>query len=150
MSEATMVIAIPEIPARESIDPKFDRAAMGLAFGWSQVDAARFAGTSDRNLRRWLQEPWFQQLVADYAQHTLYAVAARVEDLQLQALEVVADLMMNGESEQVRLKAALALLDLGPKLRDERGLQRRLAAVEQTAAAAKLENDEKDKREAGR
>jgi hypothetical protein len=43
----------------------------------------------------------------------------------------------------------LAPLDLGPKLREERGLQRRLAAVEQTAAAAELENDAKDKKEAG-
>jgi hypothetical protein len=148
MLEASMVAAVPEFPTQ--IDPKVDRAAFGLGVGWSQVDAARFAGTSARNLRRWLQDPRFQQLVADYAQHSLYAVAARVEELQLQAVETIADLMMNSKSDQVRLKAAFGLLDLGPKLREERTFQRRMSAVEQTAAVARLENDEQDRKESGR
>jgi hypothetical protein len=143
-----MVVAVPEMP--ESINPQVDRAALGLGLGWSQVDAARFAGTSDRNLRRWLERDGFQQLVADYAQYSLYAVAARVEELQLRALETVADLMVNGKSEQVRLKAAIDLLDRGPKLREERTFVRRMAAVEQTAAVAKLENDAQDQKRIGR
>jgi hypothetical protein len=147
MLEARMIAAVPEFPTQ--IDPRVDRAAFGLGEGWSQVDAARFAGTSTRSLRRWLQDPGFQQLVADYSQHSLYAVAARVEELQLQAIEKVADLMMNGESEQVQLKAAFGLLELGPKLREERTFQRRMTGVEQTAAVAKLENDE-DARRNGR
>jgi hypothetical protein len=143
-----MIAPVPEFP--DPIDPKIDRAAFALGVGWSQADAAHFAGTSTRTLRRWLQDPPFQQLVADYSQHSLLAVAARVEQLQLQAIEVIAELMMNGKSEQVRLKAACFLVDLGSKLREERTFVRRLTAVEETAAVAKLKNANNEQRGVGR
>jgi transcriptional regulator with XRE-family HTH domain len=146
--EVTVIAPVPEFP--DPIDPKFDRAAFALGVGWSQAEAARFAGISTRTLRRWLQDELLQQLVVDYSQRWLFAVATRVEQLTLQAIETIADVMVNGESEQVRLKAACFLVDLGPKLREERAFQRRLTVVEETAEVAKLENADKKQKGDGR
>jgi len=133
-----MAEMIPEIP--EGINPAADRAALALGFGFYQADAAYFAGRSPRTLRRWLQDQTFQELVAQYSARTLYELAARIASYQLQAVDKIAELM-NASNEHVQLGAARTLaLDLGPKSREELNFARRLAALEETAAASELNN----------
>jgi hypothetical protein len=125
----------------DGLNPRVDRAAMALGLGLSQIGAARFADVNPRTLRRWKSRPDFRELVDQYSQHTLYRVAARVESLQLRAVEKIAELMTSADNESVQLKAAALLTtDLGPRLREERALVRRLAALEHTAAADELTN----------
>jgi hypothetical protein len=138
-----MAEMIPEIP--EGISPAADRAALALGFGFFQADAAIFAGRSPRTLRRWLQHQMFQDLVAQYSASTLYTLAARITSYQLQAVDKIAELM-NARNEHVQLGAARTMaLDLGPKSREELNFARRLAALEQTAAASELNKKKTDK-----
>ncbi|HEY5013491.1 MAG TPA: hypothetical protein VIK61_12400 [Acidimicrobiia bacterium] len=131
-----MAQMIPEIP--EGISPAADRAALALAFGFYQADAAILAGRSERTIRRWLQHPIFQELVAQYSASTLYELGARITSYQLQAVDKIAELM-NARNEHVQLGAARTMaLDLGPKSREELMFARRLAALEQNAAASEL------------
>jgi hypothetical protein len=138
-----MVAMIPEIP--DWIRPEVDRAALALSFGFLQADAGVIAGRSARTVRRWLQEPEFRELVEQYNARNLYALAVRIDAAQLKAAETVIGLT-DSTNERVQLAAALALLDRGAKLREEISFARRTAALEQTAAAGKLAEENKKKK----
>lgn len=136
------MVAIPEIPG--SMNPAVDRAALALAYGFSQPDAALIAGKSARTLRRWLKEQAFRELVEEYAARNFYALAVRIDAAQLKAADTIIGLT-DSRNERVQLAAALGLRDWGRNLREEVSFARRLAALEQTAAAGELNEKKIDK-----
>jgi hypothetical protein len=57
---------VPATSVPSDLDPKMERAALALAYRFSQKDAGKLAGVEDRTIRRWLTNPEFVALVAAY------------------------------------------------------------------------------------
>jgi hypothetical protein len=119
-------------------DPVRDRAALTLAYGYPQADAARGVGVTDRTIRRWLSDAAFVSLVETYRARALYELGAQLEKAQLEAVAKLIELMHTGR-DSVQATAARTLIDEARKTREEVSYLRRLAALEQTVAAAALD-----------
>jgi hypothetical protein len=141
------MIAIVEEPNWD-FTPGAERAAMLLGFRAPQAMAAEVAGVSARTIRRWLASPLFQQRVASYRAHNVAMLGELIDALQVRSAERLAELV-ESEDERIALGAVrLTLVDVGPNLRAETHLLRRLAALEQTAAAVELAEQEDQRRNA--
>lgn len=60
---------------------KTEKAAIALAMGYTVIEAAEMAGTTDRTIRRWKNNPEFSEEI-DYLSH-MVGVATRAERLRI-------------------------------------------------------------------
>ena len=97
--------------------------------------AAQKAGVAERTLYRWRQDEAFRREV-DQARADMFsrALGCMAEGAASAAL-VLRHLCLKAKSENVKLGAARALLEQGPKLRDSVELEERLRALEERASA---------------
>src|SRR5437763_809214 len=105
----------------------------GLASGQTVVDAARAAGLSERTVRRRLEDARFRQAVADARAALLSRAVCMLADASTEAAQTLRGLL-TAESETVRARAAVAILEqarAGIELDD---LAERVAALEEQAA----------------
>ncbi|MBI1913223.1 MAG: helix-turn-helix domain-containing protein [Planctomycetes bacterium] len=110
--------------------PKQEAAALALACGDSEPEAAREAGCSERTIRNWLHEPAFTRRIADLRSEMTSRALGKLVDNMVSAADTLGYLCRRGKSEQVRLGAARALLELGVKMRETVELEQRMAALE--------------------
>jgi len=110
-----------------------------LATGKSYPAAAAEAGVSPRTVRRRLQEPAFAERVARARTAYVDQTTAQLHAASASAVSVLRELLA-AESLPIRMRAAIALLQVAPRWRDEAELERRLQQVE-AAAAALAEKD---------
>ncbi len=112
---------------------------MVLAAGKPVTEAARLAGVSERTAWRRLNDPAVRQQVRDARAALIDHTVSRLAAASMGAAATLVALL-DAESEPVRLRAAVAILEQTVKLRDSEELERRLAALE--AALAREESDE--------
>jgi transposase-like protein len=114
---------------------KNGRSATVLASGETVAAAARKAGVTERTVYRWRLEDAFRRDV-DQARAEMFsrALGCMAEGAASAAL-VLRQLCLKAKSETVKLGAARALLEQGPKLRESVELEERLRALEERTAA---------------
>jgi hypothetical protein len=113
------------------LTPKQEAAALALAAGRTIDEAARDSGAGGRTIRTWLhdQHAFTRRIGALRSEMTSRALGRLVEGM-VSAADTLGFLCRKGKSEQVRLGAARALLELGVKLRETVELEERISALE--------------------
>jgi hypothetical protein len=104
-------------------------AALLLAGGATVKDAAAGAGVSERAVRNWKRDPPFQARVEELRSELFGHAVGRLAGHHGKAADVLGALL-DSDSEGVRLKAARAILELGPRLREQTDTAERLAELE--------------------
>ena len=120
-----------------SRDPKL---ALALAAGLNVRDAAKRAGVSERTAHRRLSDEDFLQLVLDARHDMLQRAVGQLADAATEATATLRGLLRCNKPT-VKLGAAKAILDLGPKLSESLELDGRLRAVERQIGIASTERD---------
>src|SRR5205823_14879035 len=92
------------------------------------------AGVGERTAYRWLAKPEFRRQVAQLQQAIARQAAGKLSDGMAEAATALRGLLQSAD-EAVRLRAARALLDFGPRLRDSVELEARIVDLEQQRAA---------------
>src|SRR5260221_5101440 len=108
--------------------------AQALTGGPTFAEAAAKANMSERRAYRWLAKAEFRLRVARIQQAIARRASGRLSDGMAEAAAALRELLKDGDPA-VRLRAARALLDLGPRLRDSIELEARLVDLEQQRAA---------------
>lgn len=113
------------------------RAAILLAAGWSVAATAKKAGVSARSIYDWqsANEP-FKLHAADLRGRMLARACGRLARAATKASRTL-DRLLDDANPQVALRAAVAVLEHGVRLRDHVELDARLCAIEAAAEAAK-------------
>src|SRR5262245_54148746 len=113
------------------LTPKQEAAALALAAGATLDEAARESGAGSRTIRTWLHDqPAFSRRVTELRGEMTARALGKLVDGMASAADTLGYLCRKGKSEQVRLGAARALLELGIKLRETVELEARIAALE--------------------
>lgn len=94
-------------------------------------EASELSGIPVRSLYRWLAEEEFQQALSNAEGEAIDSAVRRLTALSEQAVHVLSDCLDSAVAPYVRLKAAQSTLDYILKLRELRGLERRLQALEE-------------------
>jgi len=111
-----------------------DAIAVALAAGQTQAGAAAAAGVSERTVARRVTDPAFRQLVSRLRGEMVgQAIGVLVAGMFGSAV-VLRHLMLNAESETVRLGAARSVLELALRAREATELEERVQALEEGAA----------------
>jgi hypothetical protein len=118
--------------ANGRLSPKQEAAALALAGGSTEGEAAALANCGSRTLRTWLAtSPAFgRRVTALRAEMTGRALGRLVESMTA-AADTLGALARGARSETVRLGAARAVLELGVKLRESIELEERIRALEE-------------------
>jgi len=106
------------------------RAIEILLTSRSIQQASEICGLAYKTLRRWLSDPTFKAALIQREGETLDAATRRLAGLGNDAIDVMARIMASGENETTRLRAAQAVLDNLLRLRELRGVEERLTALE--------------------
>jgi hypothetical protein len=127
--------AAPDGPEISDLSPKQEAAALALARGCKLGDAAKECGAGERTIKTWTATvPAFTRRIAQLrAEMTSLALGRMVEGMA-SAADTLGYLCRRGKSEQVRLGAARALIELGTRLRETVELEERIAALEAGAS----------------
>jgi hypothetical protein len=127
------------MPASSNI--RRERAALALATGRTVAEAAVDAGSSERAVYSWKNEPAFKdrirQLQADMFAQAVAVLAAGNRKASNTLVQ-----LLDSDTEKVALAAARSVLELGCRLREALDLARRLEEHEQRLAL--LEGGEGD------
>lgn len=92
--------------------------------------ASETCGIAYKTLRRWMGDPTFKAALIQREGETLDAATRRLSGMGNDAIDTMAAIMANGENEQTRLRAAQGILDNLLRLRELRGVEERLTALE--------------------
>lgn len=106
-----------------------DGFALAIASGTSIKEAARSAGISESTAYRRLKDPAFRRRVSEIRTSYLNEAVGRLSEAANEAVSTLKALL-TARSEPVRLSAARAILELGPKLREQAELEERVTALE--------------------
>jgi hypothetical protein len=117
-----------------------DGFALAIASGTSIKEAARSAGISESTAYRRLKDPAFRRRVSEIRTSFLNEAVGRLSEAANEAVSTLKALLTSG-SDSVRLSASRAILELGPKLREQAELEERITALERAAAG---ESDEEE------
>ena len=109
-------------------------AALALAGGAKQTEAASRAGIGERTIRRWLKRLDFKEQVDAAKADMVSRAIAMLADASTEAATTLRGLLQ-ADSESVRLNAAKAIIELGIKLRESEELAGRVKAIEETIEA---------------
>lgn len=100
-----------------------------LAGGATVTAAAERAGVSQRTIFRRLQDAGFRRQVSD-ARSAMVSEAVGLLARASGGAAITLAALLKADSEQVRLGAARAIIELGAKLRETEELEQRIAALE--------------------
>jgi transposase-like protein len=113
-----------------------DTVAVALASGATTAAAAKKGGVCERTVRSWMSQPRFRARVDRLRGEAVSSAVALLSKDMVSAAQVLKKLMRS-QREDVRLRAARAVLELGVRLRDEEELRRRVEELERRLAGAK-------------
>lgn len=116
------------------------RLLVALAGGATIRDAAKMAGIGERTAYRRLDDAEFRQQVAVARSRMVDHAVGQLAGAACEAATTLRGLLRS-EAEPIRLAAARAILDLGPKLRESHELADRLDGVEKTVIVVKQTPD---------
>jgi hypothetical protein len=109
--------------------PKQEAAALALARGGTQEEAARSAGCGLRTLKTWVNLPGFVVRVRALRSAMTDRAVGELADGMADAARGLRKLL-SAKSETVRLGACRAMLELTVKLREATELEERITALE--------------------
>ena len=95
-----------------TLNLKQRRAILLLASGHSGTETANLVGVSRQTVSGWQSVPNFRTALDALTQEAAQWARQELRNLTLEATQVVRSLLKNGTCESVRLRAALAVLDL--------------------------------------
>lgn len=125
----------PNGPLAGELTPKQERAALAVARGLTNAEAAKQAGCGERTLKTWKGIPAFRERVAEIrAEMTARALGRLTEGLDFAVTALRK--MLTAKSEQSRMSAIRTLFDVTLKLKEQTELEDRMAALEQQAKEA--------------
>lgn len=113
----------------ENLTPKQRQAVAALLETPTVATAARTVGVSRETVYKWLKQDAFVQAVQDAEAERLQAVQRGLLAGAEGALIVILNLLRS-DSESVRLRASIAILEQVIRLRELTTLEARLAALE--------------------
>ena len=109
---------------------KRDAVLVALAAGKTVREAAAETGVGERTAHRWLADPQFRAELANARQEMIRQAVGKLADASSAAADELRRLLTDAESDAVRLRAAVAILDGLTKLREHVELADRVAALE--------------------
>ena len=113
---------------------KQQKALAALIRAPTRAIAAKEAGVGVSTLRRWMREDDFRAAYKEALAELLEDASAQSKRNLSRALDVLADVMENGENSQVRITAARSTLEYALKLSEVVDVQQRLDALEKMLA----------------
>lgn len=113
--------------------PKQVRAAVLLATGKSVRDVAGEIGAGERTIFSWMADEGFRTLVGENRDRMLSEALGRLSEGASEAADTLRALLSDSASN-VRLRAAVALLDSLLKVREYGDMAERLAELERRVA----------------
>jgi hypothetical protein len=105
-----------------------EAVALALAVGQAVQEAANTTGVGRRTIYRWFKRPAFRRRIAELRAELFGQAVGRLANLAGTAAQTLAGLL-ESQSETVRLQAARAVLDLGPRLRESTELAAQVAEL---------------------
>ena len=118
-------------PQNSTLKPKQELAALALAAGRTQDEAAQESGSGTRTIKTWLAtHPDFSRRIQELRQEMTARALGKLVDGMVSAADTLGFLCRKGKSEMVRLSAARAILELGTKLRESIELEERISELE--------------------
>lgn len=109
--------------------------AVALAAGSTQDVAAAKAGVSRATITRRLQDPAFRELVAGYRREAVSQALGLIARALADAVAQLHLITTDGETEGNRLRAAVAVLEVGRKYLTDADLEERVRRLEEQADA---------------
>ena len=107
-----------------------DLAAVALATGKTAKEAAGAAGVSERTVFQWLADQPFKARVRELRGEMVSAALGRLSDGLCAAADALNELVKNDDAD-VKFKAAVKVIELALRVREQTDIEERLAAVEQ-------------------
>ncbi|WP_329103213.1 helix-turn-helix domain-containing protein [Streptomyces sp. NBC_01439] len=119
------------MPANDLTASRKERAAVLLARGLNAEHVAREVQVTGRTVRRWLENPEYAERVRELRRTSLGETLRVLETISRNAVGVLGGIMTNSaESSTVRVRAAIGVLTLLPRLAEHVELEERVALLE--------------------
>ena len=113
--------------------PSWGKAALALAAGQSNADAAKAAGVTTRTVTRWrADEVAFADRIEDLRSEMLTEAAGLLAHATTAASRKLAEIIEEGE-ERHQLTAARVVLDMASRYRVDQALELRISDLETAA-----------------
>ena len=109
--------------------PKQERVALLIAAGRSIKAAAAEAECGERTAHAWLDDPRYRSLISELRHRMLDEAVGALAEATNAAVSTLRDLL-DDDHGNVRLRAALGIIDAVVRLRDHVEFERRLTALE--------------------
>jgi len=114
--------------------PSWGKAALALAAGQGNADAAKAAGVNTRTVARWrADEVAFADRIEDLRSEMLTEAAGLLAHTTTAAVLKLAEIIDTGEEERHQLTAARVVLDMASRYRVDQALELRINALEMAA-----------------
>ena len=110
------------------------QAALLLARGMGSNHVGEEIGVSGRTVRRWREDPAFEELVQAAARELLGEAVAALGAAARDAIETL-HAALRDENAAIRVRAASVLLSALPAVSEYAALEQRIAALETTVAS---------------
>ncbi len=114
----------------EGNETKIEQLAIGVASGLSIHRAAKNLGIPDTTARRWAREASFKPIVEKHRGDIIDEAVGKLSRVSSKAAKTLCELLGPDHSDDVRLKAARAILDGLIMVRDHITISERLNALE--------------------
>lgn len=109
---------------------KKDRAAALLASGLTVVATAKRVGVDQRTVHTWRDDSEFVKLVAKYQAKLISQSLGKLSGAASKAVKTLVECLSSTESDSVRVRSAVAILDQLIKIREVTDLEDRLTELE--------------------
>ena len=109
--------------------PKQERVALLIAAGRSIKAAAAEAGCGERTAHEWLEDPRYRSLISELRHRMLDEAVGSLARATNEAVSTLKGLL-DDDNANVRLRAALGVLDAAVRLREHVELEGRITALE--------------------
>jgi hypothetical protein len=114
----------------QTLSPKQDRAAALLASGMNVRNCAAEVDAGERTLFEWLLLDEFKKQVAAYQSRLVDEALGKLADAATRAVATLVECLGSHESDSVRCRAALGILDQVIRIREATDVERRLTELE--------------------
>jgi hypothetical protein len=114
----------------DGLSPKQEMAAVSLAGGATLEEAAIACSGVARTIKTWSTLPAFRQKVSEVRSELTSRALGKLVENMTSAADTLGYLSRKSKSENIRLSASRAIIELGTRLRDMVELEARIAALE--------------------
>ncbi|MFD6911767.1 helix-turn-helix domain-containing protein [Streptomyces goshikiensis] len=119
------------MPVNVPAEGRKDRAAVLLARGLNAEQVARQVDVTGRTVRRWLEDPVYAEKVQEIRRTALGETLRALETISRNAVSVLGQILVNDSaSPMIRVRAALGVLTLLPRIAEHVELEERVALLE--------------------